>query len=119
VPEPVVEPPPRRTEPLPPPRPERRRRMDLVITGAGILAGVWLSDRLLAQEISQRPVHWVPLVGPWFLLSDQRQQQASGSVLTVLALDGLLQAAGATLSLVGLFLYKERQVLRLPPPPKP
>jgi hypothetical protein len=119
VPEPVVELPPRHTEPLPPPQRERQRRWDLIVGGVGVLTGVWLADRLLGQDIPVYDVQlqwvsWFPIAGPWFLIDQQRKlQQSDAGTLVGLSLDGLAQIAGLTTAVVGLFLYKQRQVQRL------
>ncbi|MCS6913208.1 MAG: hypothetical protein RMK29_04715 [Myxococcales bacterium] len=116
VPEPVVEPPRRQLEPLPAPQRIRRQRLEFVVGGAGLTTSVWAAERLLAQELTTTWTHWLPLLGPWFLLAYQRQQASpSDAVSAFLVLDGLAQAAGATLVALGLVLRKERLVIRLPP----
>lgn len=118
VPEPVVEPPPRRVEALPRPQPLRRMRLELVVGGAGLLASVWAADRLLARDLSLDWPSWLPLVGPWYLVAEQqRQTTPNGAVTAFLALDGIAQAAGATMVVLGLVLRKERLVIRLPAAP--
>lgn len=95
-----------------------RRRYNLLISGTGVLIATWAADRLLGRDLSESPASWVPLIGPWWLLAEQRQLAAPSSVTSfLLVVDGLLQAGGLTLGILGVTLFKKRMVVALPPVP--
>ena len=101
---------------LPAPRVVRRRRFNLVISGVGILAATWAADRLLANGLSTRPETWVPLVGPWFLLGQQSALASpSVSIQVPLVIDGLLQAGGLSMTILGLVLTTKQYVVTVKP----
>lgn len=101
---------------LPPPTLIRRRRYNLVIGGVGLLAATWAADRLLARDLSPKPETWVPLVGPWFLLGEQTSLAAPNVQVEILLIaDGLLQAAGLTMSLLGFVLTTKRYQVAVQP----
>lgn len=106
-----------------PPRLIYQRRYNLVISGAGILVATWAADRLLARDLSESPASWVPLIGPWWMLAEQRQLAAPSNLTSfLLVVDGLFQIGGVTMGILGLFLHKKRMMLELPratPPPTP
>lgn len=101
---------------LPPPVLIRRRRYNLVIGGVGLLAATWAADRLLARDLSPKPETWVPLVGPWFLLGEQTGLAAPNAQVEVLLVaDGLLQAAGLTMAMLGFVLTTKRYQVTVQP----
>ncbi len=101
---------------LPPPTLIRRRRYNLVIGGVGLLAATWAADRLLARDLSPKPETWVPLVGPWFLLGEQTSLAAPNvQVEVLLVADGLLQAAGLTMAMLGFVLTTKRYQVTVQP----
>lgn len=105
-------------EELPPPRLSYQRRYNLAIVGGALLAATWGADRLLTQDLPAPTswVPWIPLVGPWYLLDAQTHLAApSGLTMAVLAFDGLLQAGGLTMGILGFVLHKKRMVVSLPP----
>ncbi len=94
---------------------ERRRRFNLVIAGVSTLLASYTADRLLARDLSQSPVSWVPLVGPWWILSEESSRpNPSRGLQALLVVDGLAQLSGLVLTFVGTFLRYDRVVLRLP-----
>lgn len=117
-----VKPPPATTAPtvLPPPRLVNQRRYNLVILGSGLLLATWGADRLLARDLPDSSLTWlpwIPIVGPWYLLSTQQQLAApSAATSALLVFDGLLQAGGLTVGILGFVLHKQRLVMSLPPP---
>lgn len=118
IPDPILLPPPREEEPLPPPRLSVERRYDLLIAGVGLTLGMWAADRLAARDLatswSWQP--WLPVVGPWFLLNDQLRPTSPNYFTTALVVaDGLGQAAGVVMAVLGMVLHKRRMVLSLPP----
>lgn len=105
---------------LPPPRLVYQRRYNLVIVGTGLLLATWGADRLLARDLPDSSLTWlpwIPIVGPWYLLSTQQQLAApSPATSALLVVDGLLQAGGLTIGILGFVLHKQRYVMALPPP---
>lgn len=98
------------------PKLQRRRRWNMVLAGSGILASTWAADRLLGNTLSNSPVSWVPLVGPWWIIKEQRTLAApNGTTIALLSIDGLLQLGGLTLGVLGLILRTDRMVLTIPP----
>lgn len=100
------------------------RRYNLVILGGGLLIATWGADRLLTQQLpaplqaSWMP--WIPLIGPWSLLYEQTQIAApNSSTMFLLILDGVLQAGGLTIGVLGFVLHKKRLSVSLPPPKGP
>lgn len=94
---------------------ERRRRVNLIIAGVSTLLASYAADRLLARDLSQSPVSWVPLVGPWWILSEESARPSPSSALqALLVIDGLVQLSGLALAITGTFLRYDRVVLRLP-----
>ena len=93
----------------------------LVLTAASAFA-TWAADRLLTQNLAA-PVSWLPwfpLVGPWSLVYGQTQIAApSSTTVSLLVIDGLLQAGGLTVGILGFVLHRKRLVMSLPPPPPP
>lgn len=106
---------------LPSPRLVNQRRYNLVIIGTGLLLATWGADRLLARDLPDSSLTWLPwlpIVGPWYLLSTQQQLAApSPATSALLVFDGLLQAGGLTIGILGFVLHKQRYVMALPPPP--
>lgn len=116
---PVLPPPPTvslRSEPeTAVPKLQRRRRWNMVLAGGGILASTWAADRLLGNTLSNSPVSWVPLVGPWWIIKEQRTLASpNGTTIALLTIDGLLQLGGLTLGVLGLILRTDRMVLEVP-----
>ncbi len=109
------------TEPIsatpPVPQLSYQRRYNLTILGASLLVATWGADRLLTQDLSG-PVTWLPwlpLVGPWYLLYSQTQVAAPSQLtMSFLVIDGLLQAGGLTMGILGFVLHKKRMVMSLP-----
>jgi len=94
------------SEPLPEPTVAYRRRYNMAILGAG----------LLPSPYKEPP--WIPIIGPWFLLYGQTQTAAPNQfTMSLLVFDGLLQAGGLTVGILGLVLHKKRLTISLPPPP--
>lgn len=94
---------------------ERRRRFNLLIAGVSTLLAAYTADRLLARDLSQSPVSWVPLVGPWWILSEESARPSPSQALqALLVVDGLVQLSGLALAITGTFLRYDRVVLRLP-----
>lgn len=94
---------------------ERRRRINLIIAGVSTLLASYAADRLLARDLSQSPVSWVPLVGPWWILSEESARPSPSQALqALLVVDGLVQLSGLALAITGTFLRYDRVVLRLP-----
>jgi hypothetical protein len=93
---------------------ERRRRFNLIIAGVSTLLATYTADRLLARDLSQSPVSWVPFAGPWWILHEESSRpNPSGGLQALLVVDGLVQLSGLTLAITGTFLRYDRQVLRL------
>lgn len=93
---------------------ERRRRFNLIIAGVSTLLAAYTADRLLARDLSQSPVSWVPFAGPWWILSEESSRpNPSGGLQALLVVDGLVQLSGLALTITGTFLRYDRQVLRL------
>lgn len=94
---------------------ERRRRFNLIIAGVSTLLAAYTADRLLARDLSQSGVGWVPLVGPWWILSEESARpNPSPALQALLVVDGLVQLSGLALTITGTFLRYDRVVLRLP-----
>ncbi len=94
---------------------ERRRRFNLIIAGVSTLLAAYTADRLLARDLSQSGASWVPLVGPWWILSEESARPNPSSALqALLVVDGLVQLSGLALTITGTFLRYDRVVLRLP-----
>jgi hypothetical protein len=108
------------SEPLPAPTVAYRRRYNMAILGAGLLLATWGADRLLTRDLPSpyKEPPWIPIIGPWFLLRGQTQTAAPNQfTMTLLVFDGLLQAGGLTVGILGLVLHKKRLTISLPPPP--
>ncbi len=115
--EPTVTPPLPQVQPGPTPviTTERRRRINLIIAGVSTLLASYAADRLLARDLSQSPVSWVPLIGPWWIISEESARPSPSSALqALLVVDGLVQLSGLALAITGTFLRYDRVVLRLP-----
>ncbi len=113
---------PRLTDTLPQPRVASHRRNELIVAGLGTLISVWAADRLIANnfiaEASGSWQPWLPIVGPWFLLSQVQQDPDSGAgTKTFLVLDGLAQASGLLVAVLGFVLRERRLVISLPAKP--
>jgi hypothetical protein len=103
---------------LPAPRLVRRRRYNLIISGIGLLVATWAADRLLASSLSPKPETWLPLVGPWFLLGQQSNLATpSPQIQGLLVVDGLLQAGGLSMTLLGLILSTKQYIVTVKPLP--
>jgi len=110
-PQPLVEP-----IPIPPPRIIKQRRYNMIILGVGTTVATWASDRLLAQSLSNSPVSWIPLVGPWYMIDEQRRRSSLDYAnITLLAIDGLLQLTGVAVTIAGVVWTKNKLVVALPP----
>ncbi len=97
---------------------ERRRRFNLIIAGVSTLLAAYTADRLLARDLSQSGASWVPLLGPWWILSEESARPNPSSALqALLVVDGLVQLSGLALTITGTFLRYDRVVLRLPSAP--
>jgi hypothetical protein len=104
------------TDSLPPPRLVRRRRFNLIITGAGLLLATWATDRLMAQGLDPSPWSWAPLVGPWYLLGKQIDLPSANVQTEVfLIIDGVLQAGGLAMTILGATLTTKRYVVTVKP----
>lgn len=94
----------------------RRRRWNLVLGGGGLLVASYTADRLLGSSLSSSPVSWVPLVGPWWVLNEQRSLTAPNqTTMALLVISGLLEAGGLTMGILGLFLRTDRMVIDVQP----
>lgn len=99
------------------PRAVNKRRYNMALFGGALLLASYTADRLLMGDLSKSGVAWVPLVGPWFLLDlQQRQPVPNAATLVFLSLDGLLQAGGLTMTVLGLVLRERRLTVRLAAP---
>jgi hypothetical protein len=108
------------TEPMPEPRVTYSRRYNMAILGFATLVATWGADRLLTQGFNSPYADppWVPIVGPWFLLAGQTSNAAPNRfTMTLLVFDGVLQASGLTLGILGLVLHKKRMTVSLPANP--
>jgi hypothetical protein len=94
----------------------RRRRWNLVLGGGGLFVASWAAERLLGSSLSSSPVSWVPLVGPWWIVNEQRSLTAPNqTAMALLAISGLLEAGGLTMGVFGLFLRTDRMVIDVQP----
>lgn len=127
LPEPLVEPPSRKTEPMPAPVLERRRRWELFAGGLGITLVTYTADRLVGRDLTTSGLDWIPVAGPWLVFDEQlRLAERNPALLAGLFIDGLLQAGGLVIAGLGLTWPRRRQVLSLPmlpadaasPPPR-
>lgn len=99
------------------PRTVNKRRYNMALFGGALLLATFTADRLLMGDLSKSGVAWVPLVGPWFLLDLQlRQPVPNAATLVFLSIDGLLQAGGLTMTVLGLVLRERRTAVRLAAP---
>jgi hypothetical protein len=99
---------------LSPPRVVYKRRYNLALFGGALLLASYTADRLLMGDLSKSGFAWIPLAGPWFLLDLQiRQPVPNSATVLFLAIDGLLQAGGLTMTVLGLVLRERRQTVRL------
>ncbi len=99
------------------PRTVNKRRYNMALFGGALLLATFTADRLLMGDLSKSAVAWVPLVGPWFLLDLQlRQPVPNAATLVFLSIDGLLQAGGLTMTVLGLVLRERRTTVRLAAP---
>jgi hypothetical protein len=99
------------------PRAVYKRRYNMALFGGALLLATFTADRLLMGDLSKSGVAWVPLVGPWFLLDLQlRQPVPNAATLVFLAIDGVLQAGGLTMTVLGLVLRERRLTVRLAAP---
>lgn len=119
--EPAAEIAPPPSEPLPPPTVTYQRRYNMAILGAGLLLATWGADRLLTRDLNSpyKEPPWIPIIGPWFLLYGQTNNTAAPNrfTMSLLVFDGLLQAGGLTVAILGLVLHKKRLTISLPPTP--
>lgn len=100
------------------PRLVYKRRYNLALFGGALLLASYTADRLLMGDLSKSGFAWIPLAGPWFLLDLQlRQPVPNSATVLFLAIDGLLQAGGLTMTVLGLVLRERRQTVRLLAPP--
>lgn len=93
--------------------PRTQIRTGLVITGAAILGGVWLLNALVASVAidtnqAQAAPLFVPIIGPFIAMGTFRSLQATDAFF--LALDGLVQAGGAALLIVGIAMPRHQLV---------
>jgi hypothetical protein len=80
---------------------EQRPMWGLVGAGLGVFGGVYFWNVLAASLASDwRPA--IPIVGPFLLMGDRDLKDLQG----LLALDGILQGAGAVMILVGAVMKK-------------
>lgn len=93
----------------------KRRRTNLVIAGVSTLLATYMADRMLARDLSQSAASWVPLVGPFWILSEESARPTPNrGWQTLLVIDGVLQLSGLAVAIVGTFLRHDRLVLQLP-----
>lgn len=103
---------------LPKPKLVHRRSLNLIFLGIGLTVATWSADRLLGRDLSDSPVSWVPLVGPWYLLQQQNHLAApSQSIQALLVVDGVLQLSGLTMAILGTVLTTPRYVVTVKPSP--
>ena len=109
-PEPVAEPP----APAPPALGAPHPSWGMVAGGVAVLATGWaalVSVALVTESRMERlSVSASPIAGPWLLLSPLFARRQDPGVVAGLVLDGVAQAAGATLAIIGLF-TRERSPL--------
>ncbi|MBL9008387.1 MAG: hypothetical protein JNJ46_29270 [Myxococcales bacterium] len=105
------------------PRVVYKRRYNMALFGGALLLASYTADRLLMGDLSKSGFAWIPLAGPWFLLDLQvRQPVPSSATALFLVIDGVLQAGGLTMTVLGLVLRERRLTVRLAAPtaaPKP
>ena len=122
-PPPPLAPAPPSGEALPPPPPgyvyvreprlvgyQKQRRWGLFALGCGIFGGAWVSDMIGALN-DGRYLGLIPLAGP-FLIYDDANGAGTNALLV---LDGLAQAAGVTVAILGLTLTRKVPVYALVP----
>lgn len=89
----------------------------MALFGGALLLASFTADRLLMGDLSKSPVAWIPLAGPWFLIDLQlRQPIPNSATVLFLAIDGVLQATGLTMTVLGLVLRERRMTVRLAAP---
>lgn len=110
----LVQRPERQPESLPAPGPVVRPRWELVVAGVGLLASVWIADRMLTKDSINGPYPWLPLAGPWYQVSQRAGQPAQDLNLTLLVIDGSLQLAGLGVAIAGLSLRQRHLGIQLP-----
>lgn len=99
------------------PRTVYKRRYNMALFGGALLLASFTADRLLMGDLSKSPVAWIPLAGPWFLIDLQlRQPIPNSATVLFLAIDGVLQATGLTMTVLGLVLRERRMTVRLVAP---
>lgn len=114
-------------QPAPPPqtRTEMRPNLGLVITGAVMLAVSWIIHGALIspfagysldlgfqdQWATFRATGFIPLAGPWVQLAVKPNGTGSDGWGPYLVVDGVLQAAGLTMLILGLVLQEEHTVV--------
>jgi hypothetical protein len=112
-PQPYYAPPPSLEPPAPQFRTEEREIRGLWIAGLALWAATWIADWTvtgLAEEREDlRNVAFVPIVGPWIQLAMGQGAGSSGGE-TLLIADGIAQAAGAVMILVGALVKREVRV---------
>lgn len=105
------------------PRVVYKRRYNMALFGGALLLASYTADRLLMGDLSKSGFAWIPLAGPWFLLDLQLRQPVPNSATALfLVIDGVLQAGGLTMTVLGLVLRERRLTVRLASPasaPKP
>ena len=88
----------------------------MIIFAVGTIVAIWVSDRLLAQSLSNSPVSWIPLVGPWYMIDEQRRRTSiDAGNITLLFIDGMLQLTGVAVTIAGVVWTKKKLVVSLPP----
>lgn len=103
---------------LPKPKLVHRRSLNLIFLGIGLTVATWSADRLLGRDLSDSPVSWVPVVGPWYLLQQQNHlAEPSQSIQALLVVDGVLQLSGLTMAILGSVLTTPRYVVTVKPSP--
>ena len=111
--------------PLPPPLPEEpeegsRPTMGLVIPGAILFGVPYILTAVLAglvAEVSPEDndglVNLIPVAGPWVCLATCNFSSGEEFWRTPLVIDGILQAAGVTMFILGFVLRKENSRSRV------
>ncbi len=101
--------------------PESRPRIGLVISGAVLFGVSWIIHAALVSPFAGWSIDYgddpqwndfrimgaIPLAGPWIQLAIKPTAPFEDSWATYLLVDGLLQAAGITMLILGLTLRKE------------
>src|SRR5690606_6281404 len=95
---------------------ERRPRLGMIISGAALFGAVWLITTMVAVPVGVERDNpdalrlAIPMFGPFIGISEFGSEGTENFVDGVLAFNGLLQAVGATVLIIGIATPKRRLV---------